>query len=233
MRLPKLITVLSAVTGVLAQKAPLRRRDDNPAPETAGNRTTVAPKRFILEFAQVSLEKHFESRNSLFITSQGTNAEAAAAEVANVRGAKILRVFQSDIFSGVAVESEDENIDTLESIEPVSRAWQSKRIKLAPGAPSKSFSEEATAFNYSIHHMTGVDKLHAAGILGKGAKVAIVDTGVYYTHPAVSLSPTCELSKLKLFSWAVALALASKLLVDMIWLAMEVCIQLLVIMCVC
>ncbi|EOO01181.1 putative minor extracellular protease vpr protein [Phaeoacremonium minimum UCRPA7] len=33
--------------------------------------------------------------------------------------------------------------------------------------------------------MTGVDKLHAAGILGKGAKVAIVDTGVYYTHPAL------------------------------------------------
>lgn len=86
----------------------------------------------------------------------------------------------------MAVETKEENIDTLESVEPVLKAWQSKKIRLAPNAPLKSFSEEATAFNYSVHHMTGVDKLHEAGVLGKGAKVAIVDTGVWYTHPAVS-----------------------------------------------
>lgn len=34
--------------------------------------------------------------------------------------------------------------------------------------------------------MTGVDKLHAAGILGKGVTVAVVDTGVDYMHRAVS-----------------------------------------------
>lgn len=36
--------------------------------------------------------------------------------------------------------------------------------------------------------MTGVDKLHEQGILGKGVKVGIVDTGTEYTHPAVGFT---------------------------------------------
>ena len=58
---------------------------------------------------------------------------------------------------------------------------------LAPSIGLTSYSKDATAMNYSIHGMTGVDKLHDAGILGKGATVAVVDTGVDYRHPAVRL----------------------------------------------
>lgn len=42
--------------------------------------------------------------------------------------------------------------------------------------------------NYSVHHWTGVDKLHEAGMRGKGTKVAVVDTGVDYSHRAVRLN---------------------------------------------
>ncbi|KAJ7282906.1 subtilisin-like protease [Mycena rebaudengoi] len=35
----------------------------------------------------------------------------------------------------------------------------------------------------STHVQTGVDKLHAKGITGKGVKIAILDTGIDYTHP--------------------------------------------------
>ncbi|KAJ6446342.1 subtilisin [Purpureocillium lavendulum] len=38
---------------------------------------------------------------------------------------------------------------------------------------------------YAPHVMTQVDKLHAKGITGKGIKVAVVDTGVDYGHPAL------------------------------------------------
>ncbi|GJN68090.1 hypothetical protein PLICBS_002133 [Purpureocillium lilacinum] len=38
---------------------------------------------------------------------------------------------------------------------------------------------------FSPHVMTQVDKLHAKGITGKGVKVAILDTGVDYTNPAL------------------------------------------------
>lgn len=78
-----------------------------------------------------------------------------------------------------------ENIDSLQALEPVKVAWQSRKLKLAPSTPLASFVENATAIDYDIHHMTGVDKLHEAGVLGKGAKVAVVDTGIWYTHEAV------------------------------------------------
>lgn len=71
---------------------------------------------------------------------------------------------------------------------PVVKAWHSTRIQLAPVVAGESFSDDARALNYSIHWMTGVDKLHEQGIFGKGVKVGVVDTGTEYTHPAVSLS---------------------------------------------
>lgn len=39
--------------------------------------------------------------------------------------------------------------------------------------------------SYAPHVMTQVDRLHAAGYTGKGARIAIVDTGVDYYHPAL------------------------------------------------
>lgn len=37
----------------------------------------------------------------------------------------------------------------------------------------------------STHVLTGVDKLHAQNITGKGIKIGIIDTGIDYTHPAL------------------------------------------------
>lgn len=37
----------------------------------------------------------------------------------------------------------------------------------------------------STHVLTGVDKLHAQNITGKGVKIGIIDTGIDYTHPAL------------------------------------------------
>ncbi|KAK1713976.1 serine endopeptidase [Colletotrichum lupini] len=168
MHLSTLLLAATSVVGIAAQSNhPLMRRADDNAPETAANKSTVEPKRFIVEF------------------DKGADASALAADIANQRGAKVLRVFTSDIFTGAAVETDVENIDSLQALEPVKVAWQSRKLKLAPSTPLASFVENATAIDYDIHHMTGVDKLHEAGVLGKGAKVAVVDTGIWYTHEAL------------------------------------------------
>jgi subtilisin family serine protease len=97
-----------------------------------------------------------------------------------------LKKIQSSIFSGVAVEAEQQTAQVLEKSSSVTQAWRSHLIQLMPTVQTSEFSDGSAVTNYSVHGMTGVDKLHEAGIFGKGVKVAVVDTGVDYKHPAVS-----------------------------------------------
>lgn len=167
MLVSRALLVLSSVAISFARHDPLMRRQDDSAPATSVNETDVTPKRFIVEF------------------DKGTNPQAAADELANRPGVKVLKVFKSDIFQGASLETPEDNLDTLKAEEPVIQAWQAKRVTLAPIVPLQSFGKDAAGVNLSIHHMTGVDKLHAKGVLGKGAVVAVVDTGVDYTHSAL------------------------------------------------
>ncbi len=165
MHLASLVLALSAsLEGVYAV-----RHDQAPAPTL--NATAAAPKRYILEFAA------------------DANHDAIVSSLEARAGTRVLKTFKSDIFAGVSVESADDNIDSLHSAvgtAAVSRVWSSKKVQLTPGIQkSASFSSDAAAANYSVHSWTGVDKVHAAGFYGKGATVAIVDTGTQYTHPAL------------------------------------------------
>lgn len=122
----------------------------------------------------------------MLTSEQGVDPQQAASDLAN-SGATVLKVFDSDVFNGASLLSTTHNVDSLQALTPVFRSWQSKKIQLtAPisGAPTFGPAAGANA-NFSVHSMTGVDKLHEAGILGKGAQVAVVDTGVWYPHPAV------------------------------------------------
>ncbi|KAH8593013.1 peptidase S8/S53 domain-containing protein [Bisporella sp. PMI_857] len=38
---------------------------------------------------------------------------------------------------------------------------------------------------WSVHHMTGVDTLHASGIRGSGIKIGMIDGGIDYYHPGL------------------------------------------------
>ncbi|VTT72934.1 unnamed protein product [Fusarium fujikuroi] len=81
----------------------------------------------------------------------------------------------------------------VEPMEGVVNVWQAHKVAM----PKVEFSESGPSSsirNYSIHHWTGVDKLHAAGIRGKGSTVAIIDTGIDYTHKALGgcFGPGCK-----------------------------------------
>ncbi|XXH05376.1 hypothetical protein Hte_011802 [Hypoxylon texense] len=162
MRLSVTILALSAAAGGLAFRP--HRREAGSDGENATTSTNI-PQRYIIE------------------AEPGVDVEALASELGSSDDTTVLKVFKSDVFSGVSVEVSTENIDTLREKKSVSQAWNSKQIQLSPLQPAASYSDDATASWYTVHNMTGVDKLHDAGITGKGAVVAIVDTGIQWSHP--------------------------------------------------
>ncbi|KAK7702701.1 hypothetical protein SLS57_011252 [Botryosphaeria dothidea] len=150
--------LLQALPIVGSASALYRRQDD----QASTNSSAPIPKRFIIEYAG------------------GANLRTAPEP-----GIKVVQTFDSDIFSGVSVEAEGYSIDDLVKLAGVTKVWPMKTIRLSPPRDLQTFSDAAAAANYTVHNSTGVDKLHAAGVYGQGAVVAVVDTGIAYNHPAL------------------------------------------------
>ncbi|KAI9147819.1 Subtilisin NAT [Paramyrothecium foliicola] len=103
----------------------------------------------------------------------------------------------SDVFAGIAIESDEDNVDTLRAVEGVVNVWPMKTVPVVPIIKEPEVVLlNSTSRNYSMHQWTGVDKLHAAGLRGKGATVAIIDTGIDYTHKALGgcFGPGCKVA---------------------------------------
>lgn len=90
-----------------------------------------------------------------------------------------------DVFHGLVVETEIDNVDTLSKFRGVMNVWPMKTVPMSSAIQRVKTASEPKYHNYSMHQWTGVDQLHAQGIRGKGATIAIIDTGVDYTHEAV------------------------------------------------
>jgi len=118
--------------------------------------------------------------------AKGEDVDSVASKLEE-SGAKIVRIFKSDVFTGLSVESARENVDSLLSIEAVDQAWPVAVHWIDPRGleSARLHFGDISARNYSVHETTGVDRLHAQGITGKGVKVAVVDTGIDYRHSAV------------------------------------------------
>ncbi|KAH7305209.1 serine endopeptidase [Stachybotrys elegans] len=138
------------------------RRDDGTAVQS-----TDQTKQFIIE------------------AEEGVSVDALARKLNENDDVVIVKLYESDILRGVAIETDSLNLDTLVEISGVQQAWPNSFLELPPIDFSIENSRLNDAANYSIHSWTGVDKAHAAGIRGKGVKVAVVDTGVDYTHSAL------------------------------------------------
>ncbi|KAI5860841.1 peptidase S8/S53 domain-containing protein [Durotheca rogersii] len=141
----------------------VRLRDDGSSDDS----TTVVPKRFIVEF------------------EEGEDVEAVKHTFEAHPGVSIVKAFDSEIFAGLSIETEDFNTESLSAIRGVSHAWQLQKIPLFEHTPQQIFNSAIEAGNYSTHQVTGVDKLHAQGIYGEGVRIAVVDTGIDYNHPSL------------------------------------------------
>ncbi|KAL0942868.1 serine endopeptidase [Colletotrichum truncatum] len=140
-----------------------------------------------LGVADNSLKSHPSTGTKRFIIEVAENSDLKklTSELATHEGTKLYKTFHSEVFTGFSIETTIENAETLRILQGVSNVWRSRKVQMASVLNGKTFNEDTSAANYSIHSMTGVDKLHDAGILGKGVKVAVVDAGVDYTHPAL------------------------------------------------
>ncbi|KAM0277634.1 hypothetical protein ACHAQH_005662 [Verticillium albo-atrum] len=114
----------------------------------------------------------------------------------------------SSLFKGVSIQIngtivDNENHEQMAKIAQISRVrnvWPVVKVpnpKLIPAkAPSgnpEALKRRRERQGYTPHVMTQIDKLHAMNITGQGMKIAIVDDGIDYLHPALGgcFGPGC------------------------------------------
>ncbi|GKT82230.1 subtilisin-like protease [Colletotrichum tofieldiae] len=127
----------------------------------------IEAKRFIIEFAS------------------GVHAKTKRDELSSEEGITVLKTFESAVFSGASLETDNHNLDTLRVLPDVVGVWPNSKAKLIAPVKRQVDVDPGAAEAHAVHWATGVDELHGEGILGEGVKVGIVDTGVWYKHAAL------------------------------------------------
>ncbi|PNS19126.1 hypothetical protein CAC42_1862 [Sphaceloma murrayae] len=121
---------------------------------------------------------------------------------------------QYDLFKGVSfnlrdTEDEETAARKIEARPDVRKLWPVRAYPVPRDeilwtgnerttAPASGITKRQDSGNdtFSPHVMTQVDQLRAKGVTGKGIKVAVIDTGIDYTHPALGgcFGPGCLVS---------------------------------------
>lgn len=127
-----------------------------------------------------SVQQHFEHPDifhGMVVTLRKPGDATALAEMAGVKNIRPNRVIRR-------------------SEEPVQVQPAAQLARRAGGGSNQTNVPFHGQTNYP-HKMTGLDKLHKAGIKGKGITVGIIDSGVDYTHPALGgcFGPKCKTTK--------------------------------------
>ena len=177
MRVTNILLVALSAAAVRSQSFRREDRPEKPAPNDA------TPRRYIIE-----------------LSSRAQSAQVAA-KAADTPGLRVVKHFDSDIFPAVSVDCTEacdtESLKaafqgpTDEGSSVVVHVYKSQTVELVPPVEELdpvSVATNAAGPNTTIHQATGVQNLHDAGILGEGATIAVVDSGIQYTHPAVRSS---------------------------------------------
>ncbi|KZL73062.1 subtilase [Colletotrichum tofieldiae] len=117
-----------------------------------------------------------------YIVEYAAGTVGKRSSLASTDGVKVVKSFDSSVFNGASVETIDLNIDSLLELPDVVNVWPNSPVYLEPSAPVDA---DLQAVPSVAHTVTGVSKLHEKGIFGKGVKVGVVDTGIWYNHDAL------------------------------------------------
>ncbi|RUS18771.1 peptidase S8/S53 domain-containing protein [Endogone sp. FLAS-F59071] len=131
---------------------------------------SVIPKRYIVEIAPGA-----GNPSHIFQAAASTKGHSIT----------IHHEYTSPVFSGVSVEFENAaNIQEYIDHGDVKAIWP---VHSVPGPkPIKNYQPKTGTKSapYNDHTLTGVNQVHQMGITGKGVKVGVIDTGIYWKHPA-------------------------------------------------
>ncbi|KAH6906334.1 peptidase [Coprinopsis sp. MPI-PUGE-AT-0042] len=142
----------------------------------------IIPNRFIIEVdSEADIPQKRSFARDLDALYASINTRAVSFEV--------LQEFDKPgIFVGASITLEtSDDVIAVQSL-PGIKAIYPVRMFERPSPVSQyvvkgADDPELPPFGKSTHILTGVDKLHARGIFGKGIKVGVLDTGIDYTHP--------------------------------------------------
>ncbi|KAH6688448.1 subtilase [Plectosphaerella plurivora] len=160
MHIRQILALLPLAGGSLAQHR-------SPANADQG---TIIPGKFVVEYAHTAALRKRQD------------------ELAQRPDVNVVASFDSDIFAGVSVETDDLDAETLQSFADVVNVWPSRRYPMPSFGTNEVAESLDGAADMAVHKVTGVDKLHQLGIFGKGAKIGVIDTGIDYNHTAFGSS---------------------------------------------
>ncbi|KAG8859613.1 hypothetical protein FRB91_007499 [Serendipita sp. 411] len=109
--------------------------------------------------------------------------------------------YESDLYTGAAVRLNSD--DDLIKLAEINGVVALHPVYLHP-QPQPVYQHTLTSPNdpelpkdtTSTHVMTGVDKLHAEGRFGAGVKIAVIDSGIDWSHPTLGgcFGPGCKVA---------------------------------------
>ncbi|KAG6036043.1 hypothetical protein E4U41_005821 [Claviceps citrina] len=171
----------SLVASLLAAAASTLAR----GPNTKVSRTArnVVPGAYIFELAdgqdaaafEQTVAEHGTTRMKLdYDLFHGVSVQLHDVQKAGARVAKLAAL--PEVKAVFPVVLYDMPNPQVEWVAPMDGTLQQANLTFRPGGGKDT---------YSTHVMTQVDKLRAKGITGKGVRLAIIDTGLDYGHPAL------------------------------------------------
>ncbi|KAF3176661.1 hypothetical protein TWF106_005101 [Orbilia oligospora] len=104
---------------------------------------------------------------------------------------------ETSIFNGVSFDLEDDTPENRAKINSWGEVVELSPVRLYDAAApiAQHVTRDVTKLmnkraagpldNYPPHVQGGVNRLHAEGLDGKGIKIAVIDTGIDYTHPSL------------------------------------------------
>jgi len=189
------ISILSTLFAGCALLAPALAARDLPDPSTVPrNNSPSYATRFIVEFSDEGSSKFRKRDGSL--DTEGFYEEAKENDHHVIPGQN----FTSEFFHGASFEivnGTNETLAGLEELPSVARLWPVDLVTIPKSVAAAEEDQSSDRLakrqdrpypdweNIHPHLLTNVDRVHEQGYDGSGIIVAIIDSGVDYTHPAL------------------------------------------------